>query len=423
MELLSLFKSKKEKRLREAALENRDAMFALTLSQMATGAKSLGSLNVSAMSMLNVAAIFASIRIRGENLANLPLRIIRKKGREKVESPNERLRTLLQDSPDGQITATQWIQTMESHSCLTGCAYSYIERNIYGEPVRILQVPSYNVSYWERDWNTPQQRLEYNVNGQRVSSHDLIIFPFAQVFPYWAIMRPAQILNTPIALAQALDNEAYNLLARGCSASGILQTDAELSENARARTLEYIKSFRDGAKNSGSFMLLENGLKYLASRMTNKDAEFVELKKQSILDAYAIWGVPSYLLGDGTKANYSSQEEANRNFLYNTMMARAKLFQNELNNKLLTPEERAEGDMIDFDLRGILQGSMRDRAEYYTKLYYMGAITIDTICEMEDLPLLGGELGEMRFVQQNLQPIDNLKKQNTTQKIEEVISE
>ena len=411
MELLSFFKKRKTTRqLDRIALENRAAGVALALSQLATGSTG-GALSVSAHSMLGVAAIFAAIRIRGEQIANLPLRVIRRNGKDKQPSPNARLVSLLTDSPDGQITATQFLQTLESHSCLTGCAYAYIERNIYGEPVRILPVPSYDVSFWERDWNTPQQYLEFNVRGQRVPSSDLIIIPFGQVFPYWQTMRPADILSKPIALAQALDYEAYNLFKSGCSTSGILQTDGKLSENAYARLKEYLDTFKANGKNAGAFMLLEEGLKYTAARMTNQEAEFVELKKQAIRDASAVWGVPSFQLGDGEKANYSSQEEQNRYFLYSTMMARAKLIANELNNKLLTPENRAAGDIIDFDLRGILGGSMKDRAEFYSKLFNMGAITINTIDEMEDLPTTDDAAGDLRFVQLNMQTLGAFLKQ------------
>lgn len=413
---MGLFFFNKARQYKKAAQENRAANVALSLAQLATGARSLSGLAVTPLSMLGVAAIFAAIRIRGESLANMPLRIVRKVGREKQNSPLEHLKTLLQDTPDGQITSTQFLQTLESHSCLTGCAYAYIERNTYGEPVRILPVPSYDVSFWERNWNEPTQYIEYNVRGQRVPSKDLLIIPFGQVFPYWQTLRPADVLSKPIALAQALDYEAYNLLKNGCSTSGILESDKTLSETAYARLKQYLEEFKAGGSRAGSFMLLEEGLKYSAARMTNKDAEFIDLKKQAIRDASAVWGVPSFQLGDGEKANYSSQEEQNRYFLYTTMMSRAKLIANELNNKLLTPEDRANGNLIDFDLRGILGGSMKDRAEYYTKLFNMGAISIDTIAEMEDLPLIGGEEGQMRFVQLNMQTLDQfLKQQKDTQ--------
>ena len=410
---MGLFSFYKNRRINAIAREERSAGAALTLAQMALGARSLGGMSVTPLSMLGVAAIYAAIRIRGESLANMPLRITRKVGREKQASPLEHLRSILQDSPDGQITSTAFFQTLESSSCLTGCAYAYIERNIYGEPRRIISIPSYDVSFWERNWNEPTQYLEYNVRGQRVPSSDLLVIPFGQVFPYWQTLRPSDVLNKPIALAQALDYEAYNLFKNGCSTSGVLQTDGKLDETTYARVKEYLSDFSTGGKRAGSLMILEQGLKYAAARMTNKDAEFVELKKQAIRDASAVWGVPSFQLGDGEKANYSSQEEQNSYFLYTTMMSRAKLIANELNNKLLTPEDRANGNLIDFDLRGILGGSMKDRAEYYTKLFNMGAISIDTIAEMEDLPLIGGEEGQMRFVQLNMQTLDQfLKQQN-----------
>ena len=348
--------------LDKLAVRSFEAGFALSQMSAALGVGKLSGLNVSAYSMLGVASIFAAVRIRGETLSNIPFAVVERNGRERVASSDYWLADLLANSPDGQITAVEFFHTMESHSCLTGCAYAHIERNVYGEPVRLVQVPSYDVSHWLDDYAQPDQHLEFNVRGKRVSSRDLIIIPFGQVYPYWQTMRPQEILNTPIALAQALDREAYNLFKNGVSTAGVLQTDAKLTDNAYARLKEYLGQFRTGGKKEGALMILEEGLKYVSARMTNKDAEFVDLKKQAIRDAGAIFGVPSYQLGDGEKANYASQEEQNRNFLYSTMLFRARLFENELTNKLVSPEERRRGKCVRADLRGLMRGSMKDRA-------------------------------------------------------------
>lgn len=391
--------------LEKLAIRSFEAGFALSQMSAALGVGKLSGLNVSAYSMLGVASIFAAVRIRGETLSNIPFAVVERNGRERVESSDYWLADLLTNSPDGQITAVEFFHTMESHSCLTGCAYAHIERNVYGEPVRLVQVPSYDVSYWLDDYAQPDQHLEFNVRGKRVSSRDLIIIPFGQVYPYWQTMRPQEILNTPIALAQALDREAYNLFKNGVSTAGVLQTDAKLTDNAYARLKEYLGQFRTGGKKEGALMILEEGLKYVSARMTNKDAEFVDLKKQAIRDAGAIFGVPSYQLGDGEKANYASQEEQNRNFLYSTMLFRARLFENELTNKLVSPEERRRGKCVRADLRGLMRGSMKDRAEYYAKLFQMGSITPNTIASLEDLPLVGPE-GDKHYIQVNMQPIE-----------------
>lgn len=399
--------------LEKLATRSFEAGFALSQMSAAIGGGRLSGLNVSAYSMLGVASIFAAVRIRGETLSNIPFVAVERNGRERVESSDLWLSDLLSNSPDGQISSVEFFHTMESHSCLTGCAYAHIERNIYGEPVRLVQVPSYDVSYWLDDYAQPDQHLEYNVRGKRVSSRDLIIIPFGQVYPYWQTMRPQAILNTPIALAQALDREAYHLFKNGVSTAGVLQTDKEISDNAYARLREYLEQFRAGGNKEGALMILEQGLKYVSARMTNKDAEFVDLKKQAIRDAGAIFGVPSYQLGDGEKANYASQEEQNRNFLYSTMLFRARLFENELTLKLISPEERRAGKCVRADLRGLMRGSMKDRAEYYAKLFQMGAITPNTIASLEDLPLVGPD-GDKHYIQVNMQSIEAASLSQTT---------
>ena len=199
-----------------------------------------------------------------------------------------------------------------------------------------------------------------------------------------------------------MDREAYSLLNNGCSVSGVLQTDQQLDENAQAQTKDMLRAYRAGGKEQGAFLILQNGLKYVAARMTNKDAEFVELKKRAVLDIAAIYGVPSSQLGDGEKANYSSQEEANRNFLYSTMLSRARLFENELTNKLISTHDRIKyGKRIEFDYKGLMRGNMKDRSTFYKELFYLGVLSPNDIREMEDMPLLGEE-GDAHFIQANM---------------------
>lgn len=387
--------------LRRAISRNADAAAAFSILSKFLGG-SVGSMSVTPYSMLGVAAIFAAIRIRGETLSNLPLRIVERRGRAKVLSEDLQLAELLQSSPDGQISAVEWVHTMESHSCLMGISYTYIERDVYGAPLRLIQVPASEVSYWLDEYGQPSQHLEYNVRGKRTPASDLIIIPFGSVYPYWQNFRPQQLLNTPIALAQALDREAYSLLNNGCSVSGVLQTDQQLNEDAQVQTKEMLRAYRAGGKEQGAFLILQNGLKYVAARMTNKDAEFVELKKRAVLDIAAIYGVPSSQLGDGEKANYSSQEEANRNFLYSTMLSRARLFENELTNKLIPTYDRIKyGKRIEFDYKGLMRGNMKDRSTFYKELFYLGVLSPNDIREMEDMPLLGEE-GDAHFIQANM---------------------
>jgi len=396
----------RERRVRNAA--QRNAAAAATLSQLgAVFGGSVNPLSVSPQTMLGVAAIFAAIRIRGESLANLPLRVVEIKDREKIPYNDPKLNELLSITPDGQITSVEFVQTIESQSCLTGAAYAHIERNIYGEPLRLVPIQPYEVSYWVDKYGQPDQHLSYNVYGQKVNCYDLIKIPFAGVYPYWQTARPQQLLSTPIALAQALDKESYNLFKNGCSTSGILQTDSKLSDNAWARLQKMLGGFRSGGVNSGGFLTLEEGLKFVSARMSNKDAEFVELKKQTIRDAAAIWGVPSYKLGDGEKSNYASQEEQNRDFWYSTILFRARLFENELTNKLIPP--RLWGRVkIEFNFAGLLRGSQKDRAEFYTKMFNLGALSQNDICEMEGWRSLGA-IGDKHYIQVNMTTLDKIQ--------------
>ncbi len=102
-----------------------------------TGGSSAGK-NVNARSAMQMAAVYACVRILSEAIAGLPLHMYRYTedgGKEKaVDHP---LYRLLHDEPNPEMSSFVFRETLMTHLLLWGNAYSQIIRNGKGEIVAL----------------------------------------------------------------------------------------------------------------------------------------------------------------------------------------------------------------------------------------------------------------------------------------------
>ena len=84
----------------------------------------------------------------------------------------------------------------------------------------------------------------------------------------------------------------------------------------------------------------------------------------------------------------------------------------ELTLKLLTHEQRDKGWVVKGNINAELRGDTANRATWYEKMQQMGAYTINTILELEDMPNIGEE-GDVRLCGPNKTPLEVLTQGGT----------
>ena len=76
----------------------------------------------------------------------------------------------------------------------------------------------------------------------------------------------------------------------------------------------------------------------------------------------------------------------------------------EFERKLYKPSERRNIE-VKFDTSALLRADKTSLAEYYNKLFQIGAVTVNEIRKALDLPAI--ENGDKSFVQVNIMTLDN----------------
>ena len=73
-----------------------------------------------------------------------------------------------------------------------------------------------------------------------------------------------------------------------------------------------------------------------------------------------------------------------------TLQPEVIAWEQEMNRKLFTPAERAQGYFCKFALNALMRGDMKTRAEFYKALAEISAMTPNEIRELEELNPISG---------------------------------
>ena len=192
-----------------------------------------------------------------------------------------------------------------------------------------------------------------------------------------------------IALAIALQDNAAKFFGNGSRPGGVLEHPASLSEAAQERLRNQIES-QTGGRNLYRMLVLEEGLKYVAQRSENKDSQFDESRQAQDLNICRVFGVPPHKIGIMSGQPRANVEQDNLSFISETIRPICIRWQQTLNAKLLSAEERDQGFYIEFDLDALADSDLKSRFDSYAVARQWGWLSVNDIREREGLPSIEG---------------------------------
>lgn len=172
-----------------------------------------------------------------------------------------------------------------------------------------------------------------------------------------------EILKDTIATNQQSQKVISNLYRHGMTASMVMQYTSDLDDD-RVKQLQ--KRFADkltGAESAGKVIPIPLGLTLQPLTQSFVDSQFYELKKYSALQIASAFGIKPNQLNDYEKSSYSNSEQQQLSFLVDTMQYRLKMWEEELNAKVLLPEESKNGFFYKFNERAILRADSKTQME------------------------------------------------------------
>lgn len=360
--------------------------------------KSKSGMNVTADTAMNLSAVFACVRRSTETLSTLPVHVFRKtkSSREEIDHP---VSELLSRKPNPEMPANVFREVLQGHIELRGVAYAEIVRNGSGIPVELWPI--------HPDHMTPERKgrdliYRYLPTNYEFNPRDILHFRGlgSSGLDHYSII---SLARESMGMALAAQEYGSRFFAQGTNMGGFLKKPGVLKQEAFDRLKEQMDQQYAGLQGSHKLIILEDGLEYQKVGLTNEDAQFLDSRKFQVSEIARWFGMQPHMIGDLEKATFSNIEQQSIEAVIYTWRPRAVRIEQEINMKLLGPNE-----YVKFSLEGLLRGDIKSRFEAYKIAGENGWMNADEIRAMEDMNPQPDGLGKVFLYPMNMANKENL---------------
>lgn len=364
--------------LRDAPTWFREALY---------GGPTGSGMSVNEDSAMQIAAVFAAVRILAESVASLPLKVYRRDGRTRTAAPDHVLYGLLHDAGNDLMTAFQLREVWMVHMSLWGNSYSEIERNGRGQPVALWPIhPSRVQPVIDTSGRAPAvtYRITLPNGGQASVTSGNILHLKALGYDGVIGKSPIRLAREALGISMAAERYGAKFFGNDARPGMVLTHPAKLSDEAFDNLKNSWNSAHQGAGNAWKVAILEEGMDAKTVGLPPEDAQFIETRKFQISEIARIFRVPPHLLADLDKATFSNIEQQSLEFVIHSLRPWLVRIEQEINRQLLQPSERGTY-YAEHTVDGLLRGDIKSRNEAYAIGRNWGWLSANDIREMENL--------------------------------------
>jgi HK97 family phage portal protein len=317
------------------------------------------------------------------------------------------LHTILRRRPNLSESPTLFISKLLRHILQKGNAYLYKDIGEDGKLVALylLNPESVKETYVGR-------RVSYWYEGIAYTDKEILHIPSLITNDHGRGFAMVDLARAAVLLGIQLDEFSLSSFGNGLNTKLLIDI-AEMTANTQdleaaqkvARTVaDYVKRNYAGADNAGKPLITWTGMKVteLKNQSSNRDAELLESRKWQELEICKIFGVPPFLVNGTYDVKYGGLENAMTVFLNFTLSPYLRHIEQRLGTLLDNFEQDAY--YFEFDFNVLLRADEKSRAEFYMKMFSMGALSPAGICARENIDP-PSEGAEARFVPANLMPL------------------
>ncbi len=355
--------------------------------------------------LLANSTVNACIRVISNAVAVLPLNIYQKTSAGRQQELNYSLAKLLKKNPNPIDTPFSFKQTLMFNLLLCGNAFIFVERNSDFTPKALYNLDPENVKIKINDKN--ELYYVYHVNGKdyKYNSDCVLHIPALRANGYRGIS-PLGYSTHAAKLGLVLD-EFTNENFDGGIHSKLLITVPQEEKNWKTedsqKLSERIMSAYGGKDNASKPFILSHGLDAKPLELAkNRDSQLVENRQYSSDEVAKLFGVPRFMLGS-ENSKFTNMEQANTNFLQNTLTPWLVLIQEYFDRLLFYPYDK--DFYCEFNTDAMLRADYSTRWTNHRENFKSGLLTLNQILDKENMPRVEESYGDEHFGLENYKPL------------------
>lgn len=348
----------------------------------------------------NSELLFSAVSRISNSLSAMPIQLY--KGSAPIRND---LNDMVGSEPNPNMTSCQFFKTLEACRCTAGNCYGIkvfdpdgtLNRIDILDPSRVSPIlETGSGELWFKI--VPEQGTEYYVHNYYV-----IHVPFISTNGYSGV-NPVSVLYDTLRYSDNIQTFSVKQLEQGVNAAIVLEAPANLGEDQKVEMVNaFMATYRE---TSGNILLLESGVTAKSLNLSPVDSKLFEVEKITRSKVAMVYNIPPHLMGDYSDTSFNSQEQQMLEFLMLTMLPIVTAYEQELNRKLLTKDQRRKGYRFKFDMEAILRADASTQAEVNYKAVRSAWKTPDEIRASYNLAPLPGGIGKKAMISQDLATLD-----------------
>ena len=340
-----------------------------------------GSGNREMGSDLSEIVFFTCMKILSESVGKIPCYLM---DADKRRILDHQSMWYLGVQPNEYQTPVEFFSQLEFTRNYYGNAYVYIDSDHKGNINGLYPIDPRRVQIWINNTERIMTRRYYYFYTDERSAKSYFFAPEQVLhFKSWITDESGmsgksvrEILATSFLGAKASAKFLNDLYQNGLLARAVVKYIGDLKRASQEQMLDaIIKQANDKGRR---IIAIPVGFDVQKLDLSLADSQFFELKKFTARQISAAFGVNTFYLNDLEKSSYANAAAQNLQFYTSTLLYILNIYEQELNRKLLLPEDiNKRGMGYKFNISVLLRGDPQQQADVIQKLIGCGIYSVN----------------------------------------------
>lgn len=351
---------------------------------------------------ISVPAVYASISVLAQDVARTPIKLRRRVAADTFEDATDHaLWEILHDLANPETTAFDLKRQLQTDLLLHEHAYAQIVR--VDNRVTALWRLDPTRMVVERD---AALRKRWRYTDDRGKTHEWL-FDASQP-PIFELTHPSPIraCRDLIGTAIALERYIGRFFGNGARMGGTLETDIpDLDEDQFQQIRQRLEGWHAGVEQAHRLLILSAGMKYQAVAAPNDTAQLNELYQTIRTEIAGVFRVPTWRIGDLSRATYSNMESGERSYVEGSLDPLFALWEAAIRRDLLTTRQFGQFTVA-FDRAALIRNDIKTLHEALARGRDAGYYSANDIRrKLGENPISAEQGGDLYLCNGNLTPL------------------
>lgn len=332
---------------------------------------------------MTYSAFWNAITLIAGPLGSLPLNLMQKVGRNRNVVSNSDLHRVLHTQYNPYMTAMAGRECLALHILTWGNGYAEKVKNGYGEVIELWPIPPNRVT----SIDMVDDKLIYTISvpgeGNKYLTRDQILHVPGLGFDGFIGYSVVAMAKKTIGLGMALETFGSKFFSQGINPGAVIRHPNKVKDIKAMR--EALSIAYAGLGKSHRLMLLEEGMEFDKVGIPPEDSQFIESRQFQITDMARWTNLPVHKLKEMSKSSFNNIYAENASYVIDSLLPWFRRFEQNYDIQLIKKRDQKNGMYFKHNFEGLLRGSPKERAEFYSALIKNGMMTPNEGREKEDM--------------------------------------